>query len=112
MRLRARLGFTVVAVLLVFAVTAFAAAWLRRAADQEHAQAQYTLGLIYYNLGLIYLKGYGVAQDPRQAAVWYRRAADQGHVDAQYNLGLMYYKGYGVVKDGKEAAAWFRRAAD
>ena len=48
MRLRSRLSFTVVAVLLVFAVTAFAAAWLRRAADQGHAQAQYTLGLIYY----------------------------------------------------------------
>ncbi len=69
MRLRPMLGFTVVAVLLVFAVTAFAAAWLHRAADQGHAQAQYTLGLMYY-------KGYGVAQDPRQAAAWWRRAAD------------------------------------
>ena len=33
MRLRARLGFTVVAVLLVFAVTAFAAAWVSKAAS-------------------------------------------------------------------------------
>ena len=77
MRLRARLGFTVVTVLLVFAVTAFAAAWLRRAADQGHAQ--YTLGLMYY-------KGYGVAQEPKQAVVWFRRAADQGLVQAKAAL--------------------------
>ena len=53
----------------------------------------------------MYLKGYGVAQDPRQAAIWCRRAADQGLADAQFTLGLMYFKGEGVAKDGKEAAA-------
>ena len=79
MRLRSRLGFTVVAVLLVFAVTAFAAAWLRRAADQGHAQAQYTLGLMY-------LKGSGVAKDEQEAVVWIRRAADQGLVQAKAAL--------------------------
>ena len=92
MRLRARLGFTVVAVLLVFAVTAFAAdkgEALRGAAETGDADAQYNLGVMHY-------QGEGVAQDPKQAATWFCRAADQGHAQAQFALGLMYDKGYGV----------------
>ena len=72
MRLRARLGFTVVAVLLVFAVTAFAAdkgEALRGAAETGDADAQYNLGVMHY-------QGEGVAQDPKQAATWFRRAAE------------------------------------
>ena len=78
MRLRARLGFTVVAVLLVFAVTAFVAdkgEALRGAAEKGDAQVQYILGLMYY-------KGYGVAKNRQEAVVWCRRAADQGHAQA------------------------------
>ena len=105
MRLWSRLGFTVVTVLLVFAVTAFAAAWLRRAADQGLADAQFILGLMYY-------QGEGVAKDEQEAAAWIRRAADQGLALAQFTLGLMYYEGKGVPKDEQEAVVWYRRAAD
>ena len=56
-----------------------AAAWWRRAADQDFAQAQYNLGALCY-------EGKGVAQDHKQAAAWYRRAADQG--DAQAKAAL------------------------
>ena len=53
----------------------------------------------------MYLKGEGVAQDPKQAVVWLRRAADQGHAMAQHALGLKYYQGEGVAKDRQEAVA-------
>ena len=55
---------------------------LEEAADQGHAQAQNTLGIVNEN-------GQGVAQDYSAAMKWYRMAADQGHAQAQVNLGFM-----------------------
>ena len=52
-----------------------------------------------YNLGFMYSKGQGVAQDYRQAAKWYQKAAEQGNYKAQYNLGGLYYYGQGVKKN-------------
>ena len=78
MRLWLRLGFTVAMVLLVFAAAACTAgkvADLRGAAEKGDAQAQYNIGLMYY-------QGKGVAQDHKQAAAWWRRAADQGLAQA------------------------------
>jgi hypothetical protein len=51
-------------------------AWLCRAADQGHADAQYRLGLLhrYGNEGL--------RQDPMLAYMWYRLAASKGHYAA------------------------------
>src|SRR5258708_814004 len=42
------------------------------------------------NLGMIYLHGYGVAQDDVKAVEWFRMAADKGFAHAQVNLGNMY----------------------
>ena len=47
-----------------------AAAWIRKAAEQGNADAQWGLGEKYEN-------GEGVPQDYAQAFVWYRKAADQ-----------------------------------
>ena len=88
MRLWSRLGFTVAAVLLVFAAAAWAGedmAALRARAEQGDAQAQ-------FNLGEMYRTGEGVAQDYKEAAAWFRKAADQGDAQAQLNLGVMYYE--------------------
>ena len=60
-----------------------AAQWYRRAAEQGNAEAQFNLGLMYFN-------GRGVAQDYKVAAQWYRRAAEQGHAEGQTALGAMY----------------------
>ena len=81
-----------------------AVVWFRRAAYQGLADAQFILGLMYY-------QGEGVAKDEQEAVVWIRRAADQGLADAQFILGLMHLKGKGVAQDPKQAAAWLRRAA-
>jgi len=80
--------------------------WWRLAADQEHADAQFSLGVMYNN------GGQGVPLDYKEAVKWFRLAADQGHADAQFSLGYAYLEGEGVPLDYKEAVKWFRLAAD
>lgn len=63
------------------------------------------------NLGVIYAKGHGVAQDYKQAAYWYKKAAEQGHAGAQHNLGFVYAEGQGVTQDLKLAYIWSSLAA-
>jgi hypothetical protein len=82
-----------------------AGVWFEEAAKQGHAKAQ-------TNLGLMYDKGKGFAQDYKEAVKWYRLAAEQGNAQARTNLGVMYVKGQGVPKDNKEAVKWTRLAAE
>jgi len=63
------------------------------------------------NLGYMYSKGQGVAQDYKEALKWYRKSAEQGIAEAQYNLGLMYAKGQGVIQDNVYTHMWFNIAA-
>ena len=77
----------------------------RPLADQGNAEAQYTLGRMYYN-------GDGVTQDDGEAAKWWRKAADQGNARAQFGLGLMYDLGLGMPQDYVVAMTWYRKAAD
>lgn len=78
---------------------------LMESAEQGHADAQYNLGIMYY-------KGKGVAQNYAEAARWYRKAAERGHSLAQRNLGRMYDSGEGMPRDFAEAAKWYRKVAD
>jgi len=78
--------------------------WLRLAAKQGYAKAQ-------YNLGLIYNIGQGVLQDYKTAVRWYRKAAEQGYASGQYNLGSMYVKGWGVIQDNVYAHMWLNISA-
>ena len=73
------------------------------AAGDENAQ---------YNVGLMYLKGQGVPENPEEAWRWFQRAAMQGQVDAQSFLGALYADGQGVHQDYTLAAYWLTRAAD
>ena len=113
---------------------------LRPLADQGHAAAQVSLGIIFGiglgvpqdyaeaerwfrlaaeqghpralgSLGVMYDKGLGVPQDYAKAERWYRKAAEQGYALAQYNLGVMYNKGQGVPQDYAEAVKWYHKAA-
>jgi len=74
-------------------------------AEDGVADAQFNLGLMYYN-------GYGVLKDSPKAAHWYRLASEQGNGGAQLKLGLMYRSGNGVPKDAAEAVSWLRLAAE
>jgi TPR repeat protein len=51
-------------------------AWLCRAADQAHPDAQYRIGLLHQ------YGNEGVQQDPILAYMWYRLAASNGHATA------------------------------
>jgi len=82
-----------------------AASWLRKAAEQGHADAQ-------YELGDLLLQNTESMQGQRKAAKWLKRAAEQGHEMAQATLGLLYGYGIGVEQSHDEAAEWFRRAAE
>ena len=78
-------------------------AWLPLA-EEGVAEAQ-------NNVGHMYEKGLGVAQNYASAMQWYRRAAEQGLAEAQLNIGLLYYYGYGVATNQREAVSWFREAS-
>jgi uncharacterized protein len=111
---------------------------MRPLAEQGLAQAQFSLGQIYYrdiqfaaaagwyrkaaeqgnaeaqfNLGFMYALGQGVPQrDDAASAGWYSKAAEQGYAKAQVSLGLMCEAGLGVRKENAAAAGWYRKAAE
>ena len=76
----------------------------RLSAEQEIAEAQGNLGVMYHD-------GLRVKQDHKEAAKWYRLAAGQGNAQAQGVLGLMYHFGDGVPKDYVLAHMWINLAA-
>ena len=78
---------------------------IKKKAEQGDAEAQFKLGVLYYN-------GNGAKQNRAKAAKYFRLAAEQGNANAQFNLGLLYYKGEGVEQDYAEAAKYFRLAAE
>jgi TPR repeat protein len=81
-----------------------AADWYSKASDQNHAQAQ-------SQLAILYAEGIGVPADQVRAANLFRKAAEQGYPNAQYELAEMYSSGTGVPKDRDEATRWYRKAA-
>ncbi len=82
-------------------------------AEQGIAEAQFSLGLMYWH-------GRGVPQDSAEAAKWYRLAAEQGQATtrsgrraiatAQFSLGAMHADGAGVPQDYILAHMWFSLA--
>ncbi len=76
---------------------------IRHAAEQGEAQAQYELGLMYYN-------GDGVQADLVKGFEWMRKAAEQGHAVAQFNLFLSYENGMGGEQDHEQAVLWLKKA--
>ncbi len=79
--------------------------WYLKAAEQEHVDAQNSLGYMYEN-------GLGVTQDYKVSVGWYRKAAEKGDADAQFSLGNLYQSGQGVAQDYHEAVKWFLMSAE
>src|SRR5581483_3698470 len=65
--------------------------WLRAAAEQGNAQAQYELGLRLANKTR--------SGSSEAATEWLRRAGEQGHPDALFRLGQAYASGNGAPRD-------------
>src|SRR5690348_7590805 len=64
------------------------------------------------SLGLSYLNGSGVAQNPSEAAKWFQSAAEQGVSMAQVLLGKMLIDGVGANQDKAAGVRWLRTAAE
>ncbi len=79
--------------------------YFQEAAVACHENAQYNLGVCYYN-------GIGVQQDHTKAVSWFKVAAERNDPQAQYNLAQCYEYGDGVSRDYEQAVLWLAKAAD
>ncbi|MDR2207857.1 MAG: SEL1-like repeat protein [Azoarcus sp.] len=110
--------------------------YLRLAAEQGNAEAQYYIGIVHSNLNAreIYIdgdkmmwkaadQGYAPAQfhlgqtcirNKEKAMQWIKLAAEQGYAPAQFHLGEMYTGYTGVEQNEAEAEGlkWLRLAAE
>jgi len=73
-------------------------------AEQGDADAQWNLGMMYYN-------GQGVEQDSVEAVKWFQKSAEQGDADSQLGLGWMYANGKGIPQNLVLAHKWLNAAA-
>lgn len=65
-----------------------------------------------YNIGWMYLNGYGLRVDDRQALQWWELASEQGHTDATFSIAMLYNLGEGnVQKDIDKAIDYYLVAA-
>ena len=80
--------------------------WWKKAAENEHVGAQYSLGVMYYHG-----RG-GVPKDKEKAFYWSKKAAESEHAYAQHWLGKMYAIGFGVSKDREQANYWYKKSAE
>ncbi|KAF9346252.1 hypothetical protein BGX34_004077 [Mortierella sp. NVP85] len=88
---------------------------LRRMGSMDRKEAitmaRKELVMALYELGMSYLKGWGVAKDKYVAFTYFKIAADLGDADSQNETALCYYEGIGVAKDMFESARYYRMAA-
>jgi len=75
---------------------------LHQLAKQGNAEAQYNLGIAYYN-------GDGVAHNYEKAIEWWQKAAQQKDILAQYCLGVAYMEGLGVATNNEKAREQFQQ---
>lgn len=78
--------------------------WLTLAALNNHAESQYSLGMIYLTAGTY--------KCHEMAAHWFLMASKQGNTDAYYELGLLYDQGQGVFKNFDNAVTCMKIAAE
>ena len=112
---------------------------LEQIANQGDPHAQYIMGLLYrdggllvpdteqakhwlelsaqelsdaqYALGKLYLSDDSDIHHPAKGLYWLQQAADSGHEYAAYRLGKEYLTGENISKDTTRAAAYLRQAA-
>ena len=80
--------------------------WFRKAAEQEHAEAAYHLGLM-----LLFGDDDGENFDEKESAKWMIFAAEHNHEDAFFDAGWMLHEGFGIERDDVKAVDYYRKAA-
>ncbi|KAL3902082.1 MAG: hypothetical protein SGCHY_000116 [Lobulomycetales sp.] len=83
-----------------------ASTWLEMSANKGNAEAQYHLGLLYYNGS-----GESIPVDTEKAAAYFESSANLGQADAQFMLGQCYEKGQAKAKSLALAKQWYLEAA-
>jgi len=79
---------------------------MRPLAESGDADAQ-------YNIGWMYLNGYGLRVNDSLALEWWHKASGQGHTDASFSIGMLYSLGEGEVpKDEDKAIDFYLLAAE
>ena len=74
---------------------------MRPFAEQGDADAQ-------YNIGWMYLNGYGLRVNDGLALEWWQKASAQGHADASFSIGMLYSMGEGKVpRDSRKAIDYY-----
>jgi TPR repeat protein/Tfp pilus assembly protein PilF len=76
------------------------AGWFYAAARQGHTKSQ-------VDLGMMYLIGLGVEEDPQQAALYFSMAAEEDHPEAQMLLARLHLWGTGVERNPVKALKWY-----
>lgn len=57
-----------------------------------------------YNIGWMYLNGYGLAMNDKRALEWWQLASEQGYTDASFSIAMLYSLGEGQVKKDMDKA--------
>jgi uncharacterized protein len=70
---------------------------MRPLAEEGDADAQ-------YNIGWMYMNGYGLRVNDNLALEWWQKAADQGHSDASFSIGMLYSLGDGEISSDPDKA--------
>lgn len=89
-----------------------AALWFEAAIEQQHPDALFNLGLMYFQHELLPPDGSATRYAFSEAAFTrFRQSAELGHSKAQLYLGHMYAEGLGVERDPIEAYKWYQLSA-
>ena len=78
---------------------------LKTAADAGDKDAQFNLGMRYY-------EGNGIAKNMSTAFQYLKPLADAGYTKAYLPVADMYHRGQGVAKDRNAAEMWYKKAAE
>lgn len=78
---------------------------LQYSASNGVSEAQYLLGMCYYN-------GDGIKRDIYEAVKWFRKAAEQENSEAQFKIGMCYLEGMGVNQREEEALYWLQKSGE
>ena len=78
---------------------------LRKAAKQGNGEAEYLLGMAYY-------EGLGVSQNWDEARNWLAKSVEHGYPNAMYQLGFMYHYGIGTEPNIMKALELYTNSQD
>ena len=80
-----------------------AAMWFMQAAEMDHPDAEYKLGVLFF-------EGEGVEQNYSQSLTWFTKASESEHRGAQAYLAWMSSLGIGTPLDNAASLDWFLKS--